>query len=416
MSEGHESIKPRRVSQAEMLAIWCVLLVIATCGGSLAFRSQHVGVGLWGSSPASQTQTQPTQQETVSKQASGAGFPSPIKFMTVLSGTYRISCQMMAGAVHNRIPMEVIGWHSSEIGVSNFKRKEDKLKKKIPLLYEEIKTLDDNTILMFFDGGDVLWQSGPEAIYQAYLQLVNQQQQVIFSAERNCWIKSLPKETCKDWPQIPGSPNRWLNSGCWIGRLGEVKKLLKHVNEEVEKITFETCPKCGDQALFGRAFREGWNQTIQLDYMNNICQNLILTQNDFCSSPDADGKVRNCVTNSVPALFHFNGNPQNPALRPNVWLEKMWWYGKALPAAATVNINGEDKFLQEICPDLKYTGKLPSGPIPTTKLSLPKRASSSSLAPVAYQTALVCVAGALLILMLVCRGRRKTSRLLPPTE
>ena len=383
--ESFEPVRARRISQPEMLAIWCVLMVVATCAGSLAFQQQHTGVGLWGSPPTvkrrrdSQFQSESQQQQQEQQQQSQSnGIPSPIKFMTVLSGTYRMSCQMMAGAIHNRIPLNVIGWQSAEIGVANFKRKEEKLKKKIPILYEEVKSLDDNTILMFVDGGDVLWQSGPEAIYKAYLQLATQERKVIFSAERNCWIKSLPAESCKDWPTVEGSPNRWLNSGCWIGRLGEVKKLLEHVNEEVEKITFENCPKCGDQALFGRAFREGWNSSMQLDYFNNICQNLIKTQNDYCPNPDPNNKIRNCATDSVPALFHFNGNPQHPGLRPNVWLDKMWWKGKLLPASATININGEDRFLQDICPDLKYSGKAPQTK-PKQRMKIPQRESISSL-------------------------------------
>eukprot|EP01063_Lacrimia_lanifica_P016322 TRINITY_DN22924_c0_g1_i1.p1 TRINITY_DN22924_c0_g1~~TRINITY_DN22924_c0_g1_i1.p1 ORF type:complete len:397 (+),score=141.12 TRINITY_DN22924_c0_g1_i1:69-1259(+) len=281
-------------------------------------------------------------------------FASPIRFMTVLSGPYRRSCEMLESAAHNGITMHVIGWGSEELKVTDFKKKEEKLKNKPRFLYNAIKDWPDDTIIMFIDGGDVLWQAGPEHVYTAFKQLTNEQKKVVFSAEKNCWIRSLPHERCADWPHEPNTKNRFLNSGCWLGELSQVKPMLQHADYQVDHIDPATCEKCGDQAIFGKAYiADGWNASIQLDYHTQICQNLHLSGDDF-GAPGADGKLWNTITKQKPALFHFNGNPRN--INPDAWHRKMWWNGRKLPRDSTVIVDNQPRFLEELCPKLAFDG------------------------------------------------------------
>ena len=393
-----EESVPRTVSPEAVALRWCVVLLLATVLGLWSYNYQH-GAGaahpvlvhgfgdaqalasLLGYTPPPHalplphadasaapdaakarldSSTAPSTQAATELRASPAPDDAKLKILTVLSGPYRRACEMLAGAAHNGIHMHVIGWGSDELAVTNFNRKEDKLKKKIPFLLRAVEGWDDDTVIMFIDGGDILWQRGPDETFAAYQRLVNAskgQKKIVFSAERNCWVKALPASTCAHWPKTKGTPYRFLNSGCWLGELSQARPLLEHVNEQVGKITRENCPKCGDQALFGKAFiGDGYNTTMQLDHMASICQNMHSSQDDLCEGTRG-GLVKNCITDAAPSLLHFNGNPQHPKLRPDLWLKKMWWVDKALPSTATVTVDGKPTYLSELCPKLKYEGK-----------------------------------------------------------
>eukprot|EP01061_Rhynchopus_euleeides_P007621 TRINITY_DN16683_c0_g1_i1.p1 TRINITY_DN16683_c0_g1~~TRINITY_DN16683_c0_g1_i1.p1 ORF type:complete len:409 (+),score=101.99 TRINITY_DN16683_c0_g1_i1:45-1271(+) len=399
------------IAQSGVASVWVLLLLVATGLAVISYRHQHVAGasdGLTG------VQAEPVRPDASSAStASHSGDQSPVKVMTVLSGPYRMACDMLAGAVHNGITMHVIGWGSDQLNVKNFKKKEEKLKKKIPFLYEHVKGWPDDTILMFIDGGDVFWQNGIESVYTAYKQLATPERPIIFSAERNCWIRSLPKERCADWPKTPGTPYRYLNSGCWIGELGSVKRLLSYVNETVDKISAETCSKCGDQAIFGKAYiADGWNKTMQLDHHTTICQNLHMSQDDFCDEPTRTGRVRNCLTKREPALFHFNGNPRHPKLNPAKWKQKMWWHDRPVPHDAIVVVDGKDKMLRDLCPKLTYTpGGVSQGPSSATVQRPSTQHQEKLKRALSIQAAgsmvLVSLLGVALIGLICTRSRRR---------
>eukprot|EP01062_Namystynia_karyoxenos_P026516 TRINITY_DN20573_c0_g1_i1.p1 TRINITY_DN20573_c0_g1~~TRINITY_DN20573_c0_g1_i1.p1 ORF type:complete len:449 (+),score=96.84 TRINITY_DN20573_c0_g1_i1:92-1438(+) len=411
--EAHRAqMHPSRVG---LYAAWGAVLLASSACAAAAFAQTHPDGGAAGRRGLPADLTPQALQDGL-QQAAAEPFPSPIRFLTVLSHPYRMACKMLESAAHVGVPMEIIGW-GGDIAVKDFNRKEEKLKKKIPFLYSRVHDWADDTLLMFIDGGDVLWQSGPEAIYTAFRQLLDETHRVVFGSERNCWIRSLPRETCKDWPTYRGSPYRWLNSGCWIGEVGALRGLLSHVNESVERITMENCPKCGDQALFGRAYiAEGWNRSVRLDHFNTICQNLHSAQADFCEHQPGD-KVRNCVTKSTPALFHFNGNPQHPDLNPKLWLQKMWWNGKPVPRTSTVTIDGTRHYLDEICPKLNFDGPAPPRRPPLRSAGARSNAAvdtqgsalpggwAPGLRAHAAAAGLLAVAAAAGLFAVVCRGQ-----------
>eukprot|EP00659_Diplonema_papillatum_P000193 gene193-311_t len=348
---------------------WMALLAVASCLAIVSYTAEH---------PRGLPLSFRSRRRLASVAAGGGpdtgdeGIPpTPIEIFTVLSGPYRMACTMLEGAVHNGIVVNVIGWGSPELNVKDFKRKEEKLKNKIPFLYRHLETWPNDTLIMFIDGGDIFWQSGVDALYTAYKQIATRERPIVFSAERNCWIRSLPRETCGKWPAKKNSPYRWLNSGAWMGPLHAVKELLVYANRSVQEITMENCNKCGDQAIFGKAyFADGWNKSVQLDHFCQIAQNLHSAEKDFDCDP-VGGRVRNCVTNSVPPLFHFNGNPRHPALDPKLWVKKMWWQGRPVPRDAAVRVDGKLRFLDELCPALPY-GESTRRQRPTAQLALPE--------------------------------------------
>ena len=343
-------MQARRPTPLTVSLLWVATLLCATLAAVFFRQTEAFVAGV-----SSATSATSAEAQGVADTSLGGAHPSPIQFVTVLSGPYRMACDMLAGAVHNGITMNVVGWGAPELNVKDFKKKEEKLKKKIPLLYEHVKDWPNSTVLMFIDGGDVFWQNGAESVFTAYRQLATSQRRIVFSAERNCWIKSLPQDSCKTWPKRKDTPYRYLNSGCWLGELGSVKELLRYVNDTVDHIDPKKCVKCGDQAIFGKAFiADGWNRSITLDVHTSICQNLHMSQDDFCDAPTKTGRVQNCITKSVPALVHFNGNPQHPKLKPDLWKKRMWWHGRKLPAAAAAVVNGKHTRLKELCPKLDY--------------------------------------------------------------
>eukprot|EP01079_Euglenida_sp_SAG-EU17-18_P003744 gene3744-4152_t len=181
-----------------------------------------------------------------------------LHIVTVLSKPYREYCQMLESAIHNGFLVHIIGWGDADFQSWNHNEKEAFLKLKIVKArkYIEEHFSDDDEHVMVVDGGDVLFNRGADYIISSFRHLATQPgkaggRDIVFSAEKNCWIRSLPDASCHEWAQPPGGQPlsqaficllRYLNSGCWLGRVGPVKSLLEGAAKEFDQTT---CEKVG---------------------------------------------------------------------------------------------------------------------------------------------------------------------------
>jgi len=88
---------------------------------------------------------------------------------------------------------------------------------KLNALRDWIKDLPDHDVVVFTDGFDVFWTRDLDEVVGRFLEM---KAEVVFAAEKYLWpnqhLRFPPSET----------PYRYLNSGCFIGRVGELKKIL----------------------------------------------------------------------------------------------------------------------------------------------------------------------------------------------
>jgi hypothetical protein len=96
---------------------------------------------------------------------------------------------------------------------------------KIIYLRDEISTWNDleNTIVMFTDSYDVVFNSPPSDILNKFRSF---NKGIVFSAEKTCWPDT---ERADDYPDSP-TEYKYLNSG---GFIGYADKVLELINEEI---------------------------------------------------------------------------------------------------------------------------------------------------------------------------------------
>ena len=163
---------------------------------------------------------------------------------------------------------------------------------KIIYLRDEIKTWDDleNTIILFTDSYDVIFNDGPKEIVRKFREFDSP---IVFSAEKTCWPNS---NIADEYPEVEGE-YKYLNSG---GIVGYGNHILEMVDIEIEKSD-------DDQEYYTTYFLESiFNQTeeITLDYKQILFQTLNLAVDEVKVE---SGKIRNVVTNTTPSIIHGNG-------------------------------------------------------------------------------------------------------------
>jgi len=90
---------------------------------------------------------------------------------------------------------------------------------KINLLKTYIESLPDTDVILFCDGYDVFVANNLDEITRRYLEFKTK---ILFAAEENCW----PEEDLASSFPDTSDPYKYLNSGLFIGRVGEIKKLI----------------------------------------------------------------------------------------------------------------------------------------------------------------------------------------------
>jgi hypothetical protein len=155
--------------------------------------------------------------------------------------------------------------------------------------------INDDTILLFVDGYDVIMLSYSLEILDKYLNKFNNK--IVFAAEKTIWPnpdlaeKFLPSPT----------PYKFLNSGCYIGRVKQIKRLLNFVNNSDD-----------DQEYFQKKYLT-FEHPIVLDYYSSIFQCLESSSIDLQIKLDKN-RIYNCITDEEPCCLHGNGGKNTKEL------------------------------------------------------------------------------------------------------
>ena len=168
---------------------------------------------------------------------------------------------------------------------------------KIKMMREYIQDLPDNDIVMFVDGYDVFISNNINVIMREYYKF---DAKVVFGRDyKICW----PDATLAEL--FPDEEGVYLNSGCYIGQVKELKRIL-------EPITLPTDPPRlwqlsddeDDQLYITKKYLSG-KYDIKLDKECKIFQTT-----DFYNMNNVvikDNRLYNTVTKSYPCVYHGNG-------------------------------------------------------------------------------------------------------------
>ena len=157
---------------------------------------------------------------------------------------------------------------------------------KLNLLKKHIKTLDDNDLILFTDAYDVFYNDNLETILERFKSF---NCKILFAAEKNCW----PDYSIASKFPNQNEPYKYLNSGCFIGQVSEIKKFLKNDIQDYDD----------DQLFLQQAFLK--NQLdIKLDYEQYI---FVTNESEVIIR---NNQLYNPVTNCCGCIYHGNGDLQ----------------------------------------------------------------------------------------------------------
>ena len=152
---------------------------------------------------------------------------------------------------------------------------------KLNCLRRYIQGLPDHDVVIFTDGFDVFWTRGVDEVVGRWLDM---KAEVVFAAEKHLWpnkhLRFPPSHTIY----------RYLNSGCFIGRVGELKRILQTLIHD----------SADDQLYLQHRFLSG-QFNMKLDYEQYIfatnCENVSITK----------GQLYNGATRCYSCIYHGNG-------------------------------------------------------------------------------------------------------------
>lgn len=162
---------------------------------------------------------------------------------------------------------------------------------KVNLLRDHLKTLPDHDVVLFTDAYDVLYNSSIEEITTRYLGFNTK---ILFSAEADIWPDASLAESFENLPENIGTKYQYLNSGTFIGQVGELKKMLDDSDVSDD----------GDDQLFYQKLFLSGKYDAKLDYEGYLFQ---------CNEGKVgyDGvNLYNPLTNCCPCIYHGNGGEE----------------------------------------------------------------------------------------------------------
>jgi len=199
---------------------------------------------------------------------------------------------------------------------------------KINILKKHIQNLPDHDVVLFADGYDTFARETLEEITRRYLEF---KCKALFAAEEWCW----PDESlADDFPEalmsfkgktIP-SPYKYLNSGLFICRVDELKRIIDDPIEDHED----------DQLYYHRKFLSG-EFDIRLDtecYVFVCYDPVVCNSNSATFNFGEKNQIYNPRTECFGCMFHGNGGDE-----AKKHFNKLWdaFYGSPI-----VYINGHD--------------------------------------------------------------------------
>ena len=305
-----------------------------------------------------------------------ASSPSQVTFFCMQTNTASGWCRMLHSAsVHG---VEV---HHPNFGASYTHAK------RIGWVLKAVQNLDDTAVVAFNDGTDVLFNGGGAAIYSRFEEMeAKWGKSLFFNAEKNCYGPQTFGAKCGGkckWALLKAQciaqyrntvyqngtvdvPKwRYLNAGCFVGRVGAVKKFFSKVAEATYKDKEMTTLRHGvwcDQSMITKILLKQYaqsNSPAGLDVENRIYLPTyhLHPKEDLCPS---DGSIHTCHNKDhlaeEPLIFHLNGKSEkelwahtaqrsNPFQFKTTNMEGSYHFikGKKTPLGALCNANGKKK-------------------------------------------------------------------------
>ena len=161
---------------------------------------------------------------------------------------------------------------------------------KIIFLTNILKELDDDHLILVTDSYDVIMTANSAEIVKKYKEFNSP---IVFAAEASCW----PDTKLAEKYPTTDSPNKYLNSGGFIGKVKDIKKILPEAFQA----------NSDDQLYYTNKFlSEDGEKLITLDYKCEIfqCLNNAETEIEILYGKS---RLKNKLFNSEPCHIHGNG-------------------------------------------------------------------------------------------------------------
>lgn len=251
---------------------------------------------------------------------SAAPTPSPVRASKLHAVTYASHhgsddrfCRSVESAIRNHYDLVILGWKVPWKGLSQ----------KLEAAHQYASSIPPDDLLLFTDAFDVLYTAEAPSVMDVFYR---RNYSLLFAGECGCWphVMDNPQACVTGYPKAP-TPYRYLNSGTWIGYAKNAAAML----EEVIKEAGSDFKNANDQKLVADMFISG-KHNIALDYWAEIFQSMHRTDPPPLPScnPFSDMELttqrrwRNKRTNTLPAVFHFNGGGKQHHLK----MEGSVWY------------------------------------------------------------------------------------------
>eukprot|EP01060_Flectonema_neradi_P022536 TRINITY_DN30781_c0_g1_i1.p1 TRINITY_DN30781_c0_g1~~TRINITY_DN30781_c0_g1_i1.p1 ORF type:complete len:363 (+),score=47.48 TRINITY_DN30781_c0_g1_i1:66-1154(+) len=265
-------------------------------------------------------------------------------------------CRMLESASHFGITIDHPTWGAAYTHA-----------KRIGWVLQAIKHLPGEAIVSFSDGTDVMFNGGAAEIASRFTQLEKKySRSLFFNAEKSCYAQqAFPDAPCSKgckwalrkarciasyrnniWTNGTSDLSKWryLNAGCFIGRVSSVRKFFTKVSE----ITFKSDGSlrsgvwCDQSMITKILLTQSMSHIVALDIENRIYLPTyhLHSSIDFC--PYDSLHVCGSPEGENPLIFHLNGKSASS-------LHTHPWTGFKANPKAIHKIKGVAKTLSEIC-------------------------------------------------------------------
>jgi len=177
---------------------------------------------------------------------------------------------------------------------------------KIKLVKEFIYDKNDNDIILFVDGYDVLFTGTKDEIIKRYENFELQNGKcIVFSTENACWPDSTLSTKYPKLGVKGETVYKYLNSGTYIGSVKTLKDVL---SKALYNVTDADLKKKDDQLFFTNLYlANSSKKIIVLDHYNTIF-NCISGREEDLEYNQPEKKWYNKNTQTYPLIFHGNGD------------------------------------------------------------------------------------------------------------
>ncbi|KAI5636432.1 procollagen-lysine,2-oxoglutarate 5-dioxygenase 2 [Phthorimaea operculella] len=240
-----------------------------------------------------------------------------VKVLTVATDDNHGLQRYLRSAKTYGISVEVLGlgekWEGGDMNYQGGGQKINMLKEKLNELMKD--EANKNLIILFTDSYDVMFLGDMKSILSKFRSFENTR--VLFSAEQFCWPDA---QLASQYPKSD-VPNRFLNSGGFIGYLPELAEIVNY------KVIGD---KHDDQLYYTKIYLDkNLRETlkISLDHYSSIFQNLNGAMSDVQLTANATQDwpfIENTVTKQIPLIVHGNGPSKLTLNHFGNYLAKSW--------------------------------------------------------------------------------------------